>query len=444
MKVIHVPFGFRPDPVGGTEVYVEALAREQQRRGLETVVAAPGGENSAHTDAGLSVRRFATTGSQSLNSLYGDGDETARREFETIMDQERPDLVHLHAFTSAVSAGLAADAHQRGVRLVFTYHTPTVSCQRGTLLRWGREVCDGTLHVHLCAGCALQGLGLGRPVGAALGALPSGVGQVVGGIGLSGGLWTGLRMSDLVQSQHAAFRSLMQTMDRVVVLCQWAEELLVRNGVSKQKLMLSRHGLPEPLTGPSRPPGRSASRSSTSPLRIAFLGRLHPTKGLDVLLRALAAVPDARLALDVFGVPESTDSGGYAGSVRALAGVDPRISFLAAVPNGEVTSLLSDYDLLAVPSLWLETGPLVVLEAFAAGIPVIGSNRGGIAELVEDHVNGLLVEPESVDAWSAALNELASDPALVRRLRAGVRPPRSMSDVADDMLVLYDGILDRV
>ena len=58
MKVIHVPFGFRPDPVGGTEVYVEALAREQQRRGVDVVVAAPGRESTRHMDNGLPISRF--------------------------------------------------------------------------------------------------------------------------------------------------------------------------------------------------------------------------------------------------------------------------------------------------------------------------------------------------------------------------------------------------
>jgi glycosyltransferase involved in cell wall biosynthesis len=322
------------------------------------------------------------------------------------------------------------------VRLVFTYHTPTVSCQRGTLLRWGREVCDGKLDVHLCAGCALHGLGLGRRTGALLGALPGGVGQAVGGLGLAGGLWTGLRMSDLVHAQHAAFRSFMRDMDRVVVLCEWAGELLVGNGIPHHKLMLSRHGLARPFQ--ACPTSPDTHRSSTSPLRIAFLGRVHPTKGVELLLRALAAVPDARLTLDVFGV---LDNSGYAGSLRTLAANDSRVSLCASVANEQVTSLLRGYDVLAVPSVWLETGPLVVLEGFAAGIPVIGSKRGGIAELVADGVDGLLVEAESVDAWSAALSQLASDPRLVQRLRAGVRPPRPMTSVADDMLSLYAELL---
>jgi glycosyltransferase involved in cell wall biosynthesis len=85
----------------------------------------------------------------------------------------------------------------------------------------------------------------------------------------------------------------------------------------------------------------------------------------------------------------------------------------------------------------METGPLVVLEAFAAGVPVIGSRLGGIAELVDHGIDGLLVETESVPAWTDVLAQLLQDADLLPRLRAGIRPPRRMSTVADEMLALY-------
>jgi glycosyltransferase involved in cell wall biosynthesis len=438
VKVIHVPFCFRPDPAGGTEVYVEALAREQQRRGLDVLVAAPARETSSHLDAGLRVHRFGVSATNNLSSLYGHGDDHAQHEFSCIIQHEQPDVVHLHAFTSAVSARLAHDLRLRGVQLVFTYHTPTVSCQRGTLLRWGRDVCDGKLDVRACAGCALHGLGLGRKTSAVLGTVPTGVGQVVGALGLAGGPWTGLRMTDLVRSQHAAFRAFVQAMDRVVVLCDWAGALLVRNGVPAAKLVLSRHGLPSEGRFVRHSVGQPSDGGS---LRMVFLGRLHPTKGLDILLRAVASLPGRLLELDVYGIVESASGDAYARSLSELAGRDPRIRFYPPVPSDQVPTLLGRYDVVAVPSRWLETGPLVVLEAFAAGVPVIGSKLGGIVELVDDGVNGLLVEPESVADWAATLGKLLEDPHVLRRLRGGVRPPRTMAAVADDMLTIYRELL---
>ena len=91
----------------------------------------------------------------------------------------------------------------------------------------------------------------------------------------------------------------------------------------------------------------------------------------------------------------------------------------------------------------LETGPLVVLEAFAAGVPVLGSDLGGIAELVRAGTDGVLAAPGSLAAWRDALARLAGDPAEVARLRAGVRPPRTMAAAAAEMEALYRRVAGR-
>ena len=78
MKVIQVPFCFYPDPVGGTEVYVEALCRYLQKRGVQSVVAAPGQEDASYAHQGLPVRRFAIAEKvKDVGDLYGEGDVDA-------------------------------------------------------------------------------------------------------------------------------------------------------------------------------------------------------------------------------------------------------------------------------------------------------------------------------------------------------------------------------
>jgi glycosyltransferase involved in cell wall biosynthesis len=225
----------------------------------------------------------------------------------------------------------------------------------------------------------------------------------------------------------------------VVVLCDWAGELLTRNGIPPGKLSLSRHGLPASQAIPSEAtPTPSSDRDR---LRIAFLGRLHPTKGLHVLLRAITSIPGAALELHVFGIPEDAHENAYTHSLRKLANGDARIRFCPPLASDTVPTALRGYDILAVPSQWLETGPLVVLEAFAAGIPVIASKLGGIAELVTDGIDGILVEPELVESWSAALRRFSEQPDLLPQLRRGVRPPRPIEAVANDMQRIYCGLL---
>jgi glycosyltransferase involved in cell wall biosynthesis len=430
VKVIHVPFCFYPDPIGGTEVYVAALAAGQRRRGVDAVITAPGEHDESYDYEGLPVRRFAIGADLSLRDLYGLGDHIAAASFERILDDERPDLVHLHALTSAVSLRLVRAARQRGVSVVFTYHTPTVSCQRGTLLRWGHEVCDGRLDVRRCTACTLHGLGLARSASVALSLLPARAGRALGKRGRAGGMWTALRMTELVALRHSAFRSLIEEVDRVVVLCRWTERLLRYNGVDPDKIILSRHGLNQPASASSTP------RAPRWPMRVAFLGRLDPTKGVDLLIAALQALPDAPVELDIYGIAQE-GSTEYSTWLHRMAASDARIRMLLPVPSGQVVELLAGYDILAVPSRWLETGPQVVLEAFAAGTPVLGARLGGVAELVADGVDGLLIQPGSIEAWHEAISRLVEEQELLDRLRAGVRPPRQMEEVTMEMTELY-------
>jgi glycosyltransferase involved in cell wall biosynthesis len=155
----------------------------------------------------------------------------------------------------------------------------------------------------------------------------------------------------------------------------------------------------------------------------------------------MRAVPDAAISLDVFGVVQSEGHQRLLDELRSLAHGDARIGFFPALPASDVIPRLAEYDLVAVPSQWMETGPLVVLEAFAAGVPVIGSNLGGIADKVRDDIDGILVRPyDSVAVWAEALRACATDADRLHRLRTGVRPPRSMTAVAAEMDRVYRGV----
>jgi glycosyltransferase involved in cell wall biosynthesis len=98
---------------------------------------------------------------------------------------------------------------------------------------------------------------------------------------------------------------------------------------------------------------------------------------------------------------------------------------------------MREHDAIVVPSQTLETGPLVALESLAAGVPVIGSNLGGIAERIHDGVNGLLVDASDPDAWAAAFDRLLRDRALLPSLRGGIVDQPGMSGVSDRMKSLY-------
>jgi glycosyltransferase involved in cell wall biosynthesis len=301
----------------------------------------------------------------------------------------------------------------------------------------GKEPCDGRVDVAACTSCAVDGLGIPPAAVRVLGAIPATAGELFGRLALRGSSSKAVQMPGLIQRRQAMLKSLFADVDRFVALSPWVENLLRVNGVSASKIVCSAHGI---RLAPSR---RAVwPRAFDHRLRFVHFGRVDPTKGTGLLIQAVRRVSDLPLELDIIGVVQDIAGQNLFEQLQVSADGDPRIRFYPTLQNSEVLSRLADYHMVAVPSQWMETGPLTVLEAFAAGVPVLGSDLGGIAEKVTDGVDGLLVQPfDSVTAWSAALRRVVETPTLVSNLRRGVRPPRPALAVAEEMRALYASLV---
>ena len=150
----------------------------------------------------------------------------------------------------------------------------------------------------------------------------------------------------------------------------------------------------------------------------------------------MALPSSTAIELILRGLPQDE---AYARVLRERVGRDSRITLAAPVSRDEVATELEQYDLLAIPSRWLETGPIVALEARAAGRPVAASRRGGLAEIVREPEDGWLLPPDDVGAWTALLATLAADPSIARRLH-GAKCVRQMRDVCDEMIAVYGSV----
>ena len=125
----------------------------------------------------------------------------------------------------------------------------------------------------------------------------------------------------------------------------------------------------------------------------------------------------------------------YVAKLRSAAG--PQVSFLGKLNRTQLWTCLAQVDALAVPSLWYETFSLITHEAFAAGVPVLASDLGALASAVRNGVNGLLIAPGDVTAWSAALQQLVDEPLYTARLREGIVPAMTTAQHADRMEQIY-------
>jgi glycosyltransferase involved in cell wall biosynthesis len=304
------------------------------------------------------------------------------------------------------------------------------------MMRWGETLCDGVAEPAKCAACALQQRGLPKLPARALGAMPPALGRLAAR--LPGRLGSALGMSDLIAWNVVRQRALLATADRFVLLTRWAYDAARANGAPLDKLELMRLGVAWPTSALT--PG--AERVPTAaPVTVGYLGRLDPLKGVEDLVRATLSLPaDTPIRVEIHGAADGPRARAWVERLVATARGDARIRFGPAVAHDEVPALLARWDLLCCPSLILEGGPTVALEARAVGTPVLGARIGGLAELVRDHVDGRLVAPGDWRALAAVLAGVTADPAgTVDRWRRALPPVRSMQDVAADCLAVYAG-----
>jgi glycosyltransferase involved in cell wall biosynthesis len=247
---------------------------------------------------------------------------------------------------------------------------------------------------------------------------------------------TALRIRALTEMRHDLVRETLAEADAIVAVCDWVRDVLLRIGAEPRRIVLSRQGTSATVSQPR------IARKATLPLKLAFVGRLDATKGLHVVLDAIARLPGTPISLDVYGVAQGESGERYLEQARARVKGDARVRFRRPLEHHDVIPTLSRYDATVVPSQWLETGPLVVLESYGAGTPVIGSQLGGIEELVRNGWNGILVKHDDVNAWSNLLSRLVRSPSVLDELRRNVEPPRTMDDVASDMAALYESLAE--
>ena len=281
---------------------------------------------------------------------------------------KRPDVVHVHNLYPELSPAVLRAASSAKVPLVMTLHNYRSICLPATLVRDGRvcEDCLGRLPwpgvVHACYRDSRAG-------SAALAGSLS-LHRAIGTFGLPTRY---LAVSDFVKRKHvqAGWPS-----GRIAVKANFAWPSERREGPGEYFL---------------------------------YAGRLSEEKGVATLLRPGKAFP---LPLVVVG------DGPQASELRAMA--PDSVEFRGAVAPSEVAAFVRRARAFLVPSICYEGQPRGILEAYAAGVPVIASDIGGLPEIVVDGVSGSLVAPDSAEAWRQAIDRLLDD-AESERLGDGAR-----------------------
>jgi glycosyltransferase involved in cell wall biosynthesis len=348
------------------------------------------------------------------------------RFFERVLREDRPDLVHLLS-GYLLGAPLLAAAGKTAIPVVVTLLDFWFVCPTLHLVRGDGTLCFGPEPIE-CARCIFDAQRRYRVPDRLVPSLVRGflrAAREIPAMGRTLGLFETL---ESLEARRKHLASLLETARAIVSRTSFVADRHRDNGIRSAITVIS----PVSSTG-------SVNERSGMPARVrfGFLGQLSPAKGVHLLLRAFAGVraPAGGVTLSVHGAPNA--SARYLRRIERMAGRDGRVRLSGRYDRSQLESLLREIDVLVVPSTWHENAPLVVVEAFSAGRPVIGSDVGGIAELVQHEKNGLLFRREDAGDLRHQMQRIVDDPALLQKLRGGIPRVLAFGDEMTRLMELY-------
>ena len=298
-------------------------------------------------------------------ALEGAWSRQSYDEIAALIGRHRPDVAHFHNTFPLISPSAYAACQDNGVPVVQTLHNYRLICANALLLRDGKpcEACVGTSLLPALRYRCYRG------------SLPA----------------TGAIVWMLARNRwHGTYRRLV---DRYIALTRFAAGRLVAGGLPVERMTVKPNFL-------DAPPAAAETRETFA----IYVGRLSDEKGVRTLLRAWAT--NRSLPLKILG-----DGPLRAELANAAARQGLPIELLGQRPKDEVLRLMRRAALQIVPSECYEGFPMVILEAFACGTPVVASNIGSLAEIVEHERTGLLFAPGDAEDLASKVQSLANSPA---------------------------------
>lgn len=315
-------------------------------------------------------------------------------ELRSTIRRERPTIVHFTNTFPLISPSAYYAARREGVKIVQSLHNYRLLCPNALFLRDGK-VCES------CLGRAIPWPAVryacyrdNRPATAAVAAM---------------------------LAFHRAIGTWSRVVDLFCALTEFGKRKFIEGGLPADRIAVKPNFMPVD-------PGAGAGVGGYA----VFVGRLSSEKGLETILNAWST-RGIELPLRIVG------DGPLAPRVQQAASENQRITWLGRQSPDRVLEIVGDAALLVLPSVWYEGFPKTIVEAFAKGTPVVTSNLGSMAEVVEDRRTGRLVAPGDVASLAEAIRSLAADAQTLRKMRVAARTEFEQKYTAE---VNYQILLD--
>ena len=342
----------------------------------------------------------------------------AKRNFQAVCEEFRPDVVHLNNIHRQITLSIldAPYLKEHHVPVFYTAHDYVTVCPGYLMLDGEGRVCDACLEDGKYRHCIENRCVKGSRAKSALAALEA----------------------SFNSSHHSNER-----IDRVIAPSRFMRSKLIEGGWPEGKVEALQNFADDAIL--ARASGVTDDVTDRESPYLLFFGRLSAEKGVDVLLRAFdAAAPSLPRDMRLIVVGDGPDAAEFRELAVSLDSA-PRIEFAGYQTGDALQTYVERASLAIASSRWRENMPYSIVEAFAAGTPVVGTRIGGIPELVTDGVTGFACEPGDVatmaDAMVRGAEAFLDAPVYVRMqesCRAYVRENCSRDKFMDQLVKLYE------
>lgn len=453
MKIVQVIHGFPPHSMGGSEVYTFHLSRELARQDEVFVfyrIADPDrSEYDVHVSVSNGLNLFAIN---NTSKFYDSFEKTYHNDsiskvFGNFLDETNPDIVHFqHLFW--LSTTFVEEANKRKIPIVFTLHDFWLFCHLGQLLKLDLSLCLGPQDDE-CARCLPPQF-----------VIKGGYNSVLNVMRRSGQIFKNSKLQvTLLKIFHQHYGKILNVFQKkqnaqmrkrrvyIKKMCSLVNLFISPShflrlkfeefGISKDKIMYLPNGYNLELFS-------TFSKKKSQKIRFGYIGMFIPSKGIHILIEAFNSIKAENVELRIHGAPQSYHQGfiDYPAYLRSLDKRD-NILWFGGYKNDDIERILSEIDVLVVPSIWWENAPLTVHEAFMASIPVITSNIGGMKELVHHEENGLLFEVGDSSDLASKMQMIIDNPDLLNKFQKNIEPVVPMDEHVRRLRELYRGLINK-
>lgn len=444
MKILLTVHQFFPDYISGTEVLTYSVAKALIAKGHQVTVFTGHPARSILADherfdqydyEGIKVHRFhhahAPMGNQNVVSEIEHCNLLAASYFKNLVRQIRPEVIH-YFHLSRLGSALIDVGLGENIPSLFTPTDFWMLCPTSQLLLTNGKMCGGPSKTGGNCVKHVAELTRGKRVAALMKAMPTkAIDAMIFAAKRARFISNPLRNEIVALSQRGNFLiERLNKLDAIIAPTQLMFDSLKSNGVSAEKILLSAYGIDTTPYAKTR-----RLRQLRKPLNIGFIGTLSEHKGCHVLIDAVSKLPNGSYSLKIYGSPHHFPA--YFSRLEQAAQGNSSVTFCGTFPNSEIGNILSDIDVLVVPSLWYENTPLVIYSAMAAGCPAIVSDFPGMTEAVHDGVNGLSFTSGDYNQLHDRLCRLMNEPELLKHLSTNCHPPKSVVEYTDELLALY-------